>query len=109
PVSLENSLPPQLMETSPKLPSEVTSLLATSTAWNRSEKELLFASTRMMSAPGAMACAHSISSEASCAQPQLARGLLPFANTFLKQPLAVVQGGSPNCSENTFRSFSAVG
>src|SRR5438034_8866568 len=107
-VSLENSPPPQLIDTSPFLPPVVTWLVATSTAWNRSAKLLLAASTSMIFAFGAMACAHSISSAASCAQPQLVRGWVPLANICLKHPLAFVQEGSLNLEENTPRSFSAV-
>src|SRR5260370_15862381 len=73
--SLENSLPPQLIETCFG-PARV---LATSTAAKRFAKLLLAASTKTIFALGAIACAHSISSAASCAQPQLARGLLPLA------------------------------
>src|SRR6266498_1487721 len=73
--SLENSLPPQLMETcfAPGM------LLATSTASNRLAKLLVAASTSTILAFGAIACAHSISSEASKAQPALVRGLDPLA------------------------------
>src|ERR1035437_1814754 len=113
--SEENSLPPQLIDTSPAppeatvLPSVATQCVATSTAAKRSAKELLSASTRTILALGAMACAHSISRAASCPQPQLDRGLLPLAYTVLKQPFAVVHEGRPNCDEKTLRSFSAVG
>src|SRR5450759_2927685 len=74
--SVEDSLPPQLMDTSraPAIP------LATSTAWNRSAKLLVLASTSTIFAFGAIACAHSMSSAASCAHPQFARGL-PLAYT----------------------------
>src|SRR2546427_5582691 len=108
-VSLENSPLPQLIDTSPFLPPVVTWLVATSTAWNRSAKLLVADSTRIIFAFGAMACAHSISSAAFCAQPQLVRGCLPLPNTCLKHPFAFVQEGSLNFEENTPRSFSAVG
>src|SRR5450759_1523645 len=109
--SVENSLPPQLIDTShlPNLFAPATVVVATSTAAKRSAKELLAASTRTIFALGAMACAHSISRAASCPQPQLDRGLLPLAYTVLKQPFAVVHEGRPNCVEKTLRSFSAVG
>src|SRR6266849_3370749 len=74
-VSLENSLPPQLIETC-FAPARV---VATSTAAKRFAKLLLAASTKTILALGAIAWAHSMSSAASCAQPQLARGLLPLA------------------------------
>src|SRR5712692_405791 len=106
--SVENSLPPQLIDTSPP-PPLATRLLATSTAAKRLAKLLLAASTKMILAPGAMAWAHSMSRAASWAQPQLVRGFVPLAKTFSKQPFAVVQGGRPRVLENTFRSFSAVG
>src|SRR6266853_1426473 len=97
------------METSPWWPPVVTMLVATSIARNRSLKLLLAASTRTMCPLGAIACAHSMSSAASCAQPQFVRGWLPEANTTLKHPLEVVHDGNPNCLENTFRSLAAVG
>src|SRR6266478_4330667 len=102
--SLENSLPPQLMDTSPRPPLARTWLVATSTAANRFAKLLVAASTSTI-----FAFAHSMSSAASCAQPQFVRGFEPLAKTFLKHPFAVVHGGSPNWVEKTFRSFSAVG
>src|SRR6266542_3953305 len=73
--SLENSLPPQLMETcfAPVM------LLATSTAANRLAKLLLAASTKTILALGAIAWAHSISRAASRAQPALAFGFDPLA------------------------------
>ena len=46
------------------------------TALKRSEKEFVFASTKRMFALGAVAWAHSTSSEASRAQPALFRGSL---------------------------------
>src|SRR5258708_21330903 len=107
--SVENSLPPQLMETSPRPPFARTWLVATSTAENKSTKLLLAASTRTIFALGDIACAHSMSRAASCDQPQFARGCTPLAKTFLKQPFAAVHACSPNCVEKTFRSFSAVG
>src|ERR1035437_248095 len=90
------------METSPLPAPVVTWLVATSTPVNRSVKLLLAASTSTILALGAMACAHSISSAASCAQPQLALGLEPAAKTFLKHgatlPLLPQSGmaGSPS-------------
>src|SRR5713101_5557925 len=103
--SPENSPPPQLIDTSRAPAIE----LATSTAWKRSANELLLASTSTIFALGAIACAHSMSSAASCAQPQLVFGFEPLAKTFLKHPFTVVHGGSPSWVEKTFRSFSAVG
>src|SRR6266852_9514464 len=75
--SPENSLPPQLIDTC-FAPARV---LATSTAAKRFAKLLLVASTKTILALGAIAWAHSMSSAASCAQPQLLRGLLPLAYT----------------------------
>src|SRR6266571_6136697 len=97
------------METSPRVPRERICCVATSTAANRLAKLLLAASTRTILAFGAMACAHSMSSAASWAQPQFFRGFKPLAKTFVKQPLAVVHGGTPTWVEKTFKSFSAVG
>src|SRR6266567_1827676 len=107
--SVENSPPPQLIETSPRPPVARTWLVATSTAANKSTKLLVAASTRTILALGAMACAHSMSSAASCDQPQFTAGCEPLAKTFLKHPLAVVHAGRPNWLEKTLRSFSAVG
>src|SRR5260370_24567426 len=73
--SLENSLPPQLIETC-FAPLRV---LPTSTAAKRFAKLLVAASTKTILALSAIAWTHSISSAASCAQPQLARDLLPLA------------------------------
>ncbi len=67
--SLENSLPPQLIETTCAPP-----LTAVSTAPSRFENEALRDSTRRMSAPGAIACAHCTSSDVSSAQPLSVRG-----------------------------------
>jgi hypothetical protein len=74
---------------------------------------LLFelASTSRIFAPGAIACAHSMSSAISSAQPESLRGVEvpPFWLTFAKQPFAVVHAGSPNCALKTERSLSAFG
>src|SRR3954451_7006535 len=61
--------------------------------------------------PGQMADAMSTSREISSAQPVSVGGRLlpPVWLTFLKQPLAVVQAGSPNWLRYTPRSASAVG
>src|SRR6266436_3428347 len=109
--SPENSLPPQLIETC-FVPARV---VATSTAAKRFAKLLVVASTKTIFALGAIAWAHSISSAASCAQPQLARGLLPLAYTTWKTVFAGDRGsvevscGRPNCAEKTLKSLSAVG
>src|SRR6266571_7572609 len=109
-VSVRNSPPPQLMETSPMpVGPAKTWLVATSTAANKSTKLLVAASTRTIFALGDIACAHSMSSAASCDQPQFTPGCEPLAKTFLKHPLAVVHAGRPNWLEKTLRSFSAVG
>src|SRR6266705_4254681 len=84
--SVENSLPPQLMETSPRLALARTWLVATSTAENKSTKLLVAASTRTILEMWDMACAHSMSSVASCDQPQFTAGCEPLAKTFLKHP-----------------------
>src|SRR5260370_3106907 len=107
--SVENSPPPQLMDTSPRpLGLAGAWLVAPSTAANKSTKLLVAASTRTIFALGAMAWAHSMSSAASCDQPQFTAGCEPLAKTFLKHRLAAVHAGSPNWVEKTLRSFSSV-
>jgi len=54
--------------------------------------------------PGAMACAHCASSDASISQPGSLRGRVPLANTTLK-----FADGNPNCLENFAKSFAAPG
>ncbi len=58
-----------------------------------------------------IACAVSTSSAISSAQPELVAGydVPPLWFTFLKQPLAVVHGGSPYWFEKVPRSFSMFG
>src|SRR5581483_9420419 len=68
--SVENSEPPQLIETC--LAPRWT---AKSTATRRSLVEADFEATTAMVASGAMACAHSTSSEVSPAQPLLVPGV----------------------------------
>src|ERR1035441_945553 len=77
-VSPENSLPPQLFDTSPP-PAALTILLAMSSAVIRSAKLFDAASTSTICAPGAIACAHSTSNEASNSQPGSYAGFLPLA------------------------------
>src|SRR5215471_6696001 len=67
-VSPENSPPPQLLETSPP-PAPAARLAATVSAASRLERLFDAASTRMILALGAIACAHSISRDASSSQP----------------------------------------
>src|SRR5262249_47453172 len=102
--SLENSLPPQLMDT-----TEAPWYTEMSTAFNRSEKLLEAASTSRILAAGAIAWAHSTSNAISSAQPALVRGLNPAAYTLRKHPLRVVHDGSPNVLLNTARSDSIFG
>src|SRR5258707_15360976 len=75
-VSPENSDPPQLLEISPP-PAAATSLLAQSSATNRSVNEFEAASTKKILALGAIAWAHSISSACSPSHPALFPGLEP--------------------------------
>jgi hypothetical protein len=82
--------------------------VATSTATNKFAKLFVAASTRTILVFGAIACAHSISSAASCAQPQFVRGFKQLAKNFLKQSFAVVHAGNPNWAEKTFESFPVV-
>src|SRR5258708_2364936 len=109
--SLENSLPPQLIDTACVPAIE----LATSTAANRFAKLFVAASTNTILAFGAIACAHSISSAASWFHPQFPRGFEPVAYTTWKTVFdaasAFVEGsvGRPNVLENTLKSCSAVG
>src|SRR5215469_1380380 len=70
PVSFANSPPPQLLETSAP-PTAVKRLAATASAASRSEKLSDAASTRIILAPGAIACAHSISRDSSSSHPPL--------------------------------------
>src|SRR5215467_12174102 len=67
-VSLENSPLPQPLETSPP-PAAATRLAATFSAASRLERLFEAGSTRMILALGAIACAHSISRDASSSQP----------------------------------------
>src|SRR3954471_21704516 len=62
-VSPANSPPPQLFDTSPP-PAAATRLAATVSAASRLERLFDAASTRMIFAVGAIACAHSISRDA---------------------------------------------
>src|SRR5262249_54851380 len=71
-----------------------------------------FASTSRMWQLGQMAETMSTSSEISPAQPVSVAGsglAAPFWFTLLKQPLAVVQAGRPNCDRYVPRSDSALG
>src|SRR5438067_8660279 len=67
-VSPENSPPPQLLETSPP-PAAETRLAATVSAASRLERLFDAASTRMILALGAIACAHSMSRDSSSSHP----------------------------------------
>src|SRR5690242_19390509 len=100
----ENSPPPKLIDTA--LAPLAT---ATSTACIRSVNGLLAASINRMLAAGAIACAHSTSSDVSSAHPASVRGVLPDAGNFVKHPFELVHEGSPNCLLNTARSDSIVG
>src|SRR5947208_16865913 len=104
-VSPENSPPPQLLETSPP-PAAATRLAATVSAASRLEKLFEAASTRTILALGAIACAHSMSRDASSSHPPLGSGggLTPFAKTLLK-----FAAGKPNWVENIARSVAALG
>src|SRR5439155_9304471 len=84
---------------------------AVSSAAARSVNALEFASTRTTLQFGHTADAMSRSSEISCAQPPFARGgaVPPPWLTLRKQPLAVVQAGSPYVERYVPRSASAVG
>ena len=75
---------------------------AVETAVNRSEKEFVFASTRTMFASGAVAWAHSTSSDSSTAQPALSRGsrVPPVSLMTLKLGGA----GKPKVRSNVVRS-----
>src|SRR5207302_8522815 len=81
------------------------------TAVARLAIELLVASTSRMWHFLQVADTMSRSSEISAAQLTLGGGYVvpPVWFTFLKQPLAVVHGGSPNCARYTARSDSALG
>src|SRR5579884_1082251 len=77
-----------------------------------SARRSLAASTRRIRAPGAMAWTHSTSIEISMAHALFGLGYVvfpPLSLTFLKQPLAVVQAGSPYRWLKTARSASIVG
>src|SRR5215467_10295540 len=104
-VSPENSPPPQLLATSPP-PAAATRLAATDSAASKLEKLFDAASTRMILALGAIACAHSMSRDASSSQPPVGScgGLTPLAKTLLK-----FGTGKPNWIENTARSVAALG
>src|SRR5205814_7459868 len=104
-VSPENSPPPQLLETSPP-PAVATRLAATVSAASRFERLFDAASTRMILALGAIACAHSMSRDASSSHPPVGScgGLIPLAKTLLK--FAV---GRPNWAEKVARSVAAFG
>jgi len=94
-VSLEDSLPPQLFEI-----AEGLSAAAAFSAVPRSLIVALLASTSVMLQLGQMALTMARSSAISTDQSGSAAGsglVAPFWFTFLKQPLAVVHGGSPNC------------
>src|SRR5271156_1770089 len=80
---------------------------ATSTPLNKSLKLLLAASTRMILAFGAMACAHSMSRDISTDQFAFAAGRCPVAYILLKSPLLVVAAGREYCLLKTPRSDSA--
>src|SRR5260370_12786772 len=107
--SVENSPPPQLIETPPRPPVARTWLVATSTAANKSTKLLVAASTRTIFALGAMACAHSMSSAASCDQPQFTAGFEPLAKTFFEHPFAAEDAGSPHLGAKNVMSIFHAG
>src|SRR6516165_8193650 len=102
-VSPEYSLPPQLIEIclTPMI------VAAYCTALYRSVLLLDNASTRKIWAYGAMACAHSMSSAASWAQPQFPFGV-PKGVTFVKQaPPQLFPEGSLNWFEKVTKSWAA--
>src|SRR5216117_3182957 len=105
PVSPENSPPPQLLETSPP-PADATRLAATVSAASRLERLFDAASTRMILALGAIACAHSMSRDSSSSHPPVGScgGFVPLAKTLLK-----FAAGKPNCAENFAKSVAAFG
>ena len=86
-------------------------LTAVLTAVPRSSVEGWLASTSRMWQLGQTAETMSRSSDSSSAQPESALGgvLPPVSLTFLKQPLAVVQAGSPYWERYVPRSDSAFG
>jgi len=86
------------------------------TAGKRSADDEVLAQTMMILAAGAMEWTHCKSKEAS-ADHEAEMGVdgsspgidcPPFWSIFLKQPLAVVQAGSPNLALKTAKSFSAI-
>src|SRR5277367_1042504 len=101
--SVESSADVQLIET-----TDAPLRTAKSTPASKSLRLFEGASTRRILACGAMACAHSISSEISTAQFAFAAGLRPLEYSWRKQPLLVVQAGRLNCWLKTLRSFPAL-
>ena len=92
---LEDSPPPQLFEI-----AEGPSAAAAFSAAPRSLIVALVASTSKILQLGQTALTMARSSAISTAQPESATGsglAAPLWFTFLKQPFAVVHGGSPNC------------
>src|SRR4051812_46757631 len=82
------------------------------TAVARLANELLFPSTSRILQLWQMARATSTSREISRPQPESGGGsglAAPFWLTFLKQPLAVVQAGSPKVESYVARSDSMLG
>src|SRR3954469_16517618 len=101
---MENSLPPQLIET-----TLAPCCTATSTACSSAVKLLLLASTSTIFALGAITCAHSTSKAISNAQPASVTGLVPLAYTFLKHPFEVVQVARPYVELKCERSAAMFG
>ena len=114
---------PKLIETTVAPPPPLaTDFAAQSAAVSKSLSELVFASTRMMFAPGAMACAHSTSRASSSGHPGLLREPLrsrgsfpgsavpPSSLTTLKVPLVPpFNAGKPLAKLNDIRSLVMVG
>ncbi len=102
-VSPLNSPPPKLIETATTPGCRAAYWMATA----RSLNEELFASTRRIFAPGAIAWAHSTSREISLAQSALAAGKfvrLPVWLTFVK-----LGSGKLNLASKAFRSLAMFG
>src|SRR6516165_3810323 len=100
--SPENSPAPQLLETA----TTPGWRAANATAAARLERSALAASTSRIFALGAMACAHSMSSAISTAQPASGCGsdVPPVWLTLVN-----VGSGRPNCRSNWCRSLAARG
>jgi hypothetical protein len=94
-----------LIATAPRLAAALTPV-------PRSSVVAELTSTRTILQSGHAALTMSRSRAISCDQPASGDGNgegWPLWLTFLKQPFAVVQAGSPNCERYVARSLSAVG